>query len=393
MPLAYQQIQSQIRALGEAAVARQHELQGKRQKAQSLFDDAEAGREALRAKIMLVAGEHDPNLRCALPVEESQEALNGAVPCPPPLAQGTIIAADGSQINPDRHAEVNYCLVNVGAIRMAIGSAASPITTVRSQLLHDEQLYTAGGVLTDATVALLRDLKERSILAELSAEAEALPVVTFTDGPLELWGSREPGGESEFQKRLNEYHTALSRLRDQQVATAGYVDKPGANLVVRMLEVSMAAQEQLPAIREYHPLRGVSDLDLFGARLGAGERSAVYALQSSQARQYRGDLALHFFYLNTGAGQLARVEIPAWVAYNPALLEALHSVLVGQCEIIGGRAYPYLLHRAHEVAVVSRDEKEQLTGMILQELRRRGLAPGRKSEKQATKDLPGRRRI
>jgi hypothetical protein len=393
MPLDYQQLHSQIRALGEATQARQHELQGKRQEAQALFERAEAGREALRAKIMLVAQQHDPHLRCALPVEESQEALNGAFPCPPHLAQGTIIAADGSQINPDRHAEVNYCLVNVGAIRMAVGSAASPITTVRSQLLHDEQLYTAGGELTDATVALLRDLKERSILAELSAEAEALPVVTFTDGPLELWGSREPGGESEFQKRLNEYHTALSRLRDQQVATAGYVDKPGANLVVRMLEVSQATQDQLPAIREYHPLQSVSDLDLFGERLGTGERSAIYALQSSQARQYRGDLALHFFYLNTGAGQLARVEIPAWVAYNPTLLEALHSVLVGQCQIIGGRAYPYLLHRAHEVAVVSRDEKEQLTQMIVQELRRRGLAPGRKSEKQATKDLPGRRRI
>jgi hypothetical protein len=38
------------------------------------------------------------------------------------------------------------------------------------------------------------------------------------------------------------------------------------------------------------------------------------------------------------------------------------------------------------------DEKEQITNLILLEMRRRGLAVRDKSEKQFTKDLPGRSR-
>ena len=59
-------------------------------------------------------------------------------------------------------------------------------------------------------------------------------------------------------------------------------------------------------------------------------------------------LALHFFYLNVGAENddyLARVEIPAWVAENPAQLDTLHAVLISQCRMLGPRPYPYLLHR------------------------------------------------
>jgi hypothetical protein len=101
-------------------------------------------------------------------------------------------------------------------------------------------------------------------------------------------------------------------------------------------------------------------------------------------------LALRFFYLNVGrtdAAWLARVEIPAWVAEDPQKLDSLHAVLVDQCKILGTRAYPYLLHRAHETAVVTLEEKDQLTQMIILELRRRGVWVGEASHKQAAKSL------
>ena len=65
--------------------------------------------------------------------------------------------------------------------------------------------------------------------------------------------------------------------------------------------------------------------------------------------------------------------------------------LVQQCQIMGKRPYPYLLHRAHEAAVVSMEEKEQVTQMIAHELRKRGVEIGEISHKQAGKDLGGRR--
>jgi len=151
----------------------------------------------------------------------------------------------------------------------------------------------------------------------------------------------------------------------------------------------------LAEIRKHHPLRGVTDINLYSRLLDVGERSPVFAIQSQSARQYTGKLALHFFYLNVGRPThpwLARVEIPAWVAQNPIMLNDLQAVLVNQCQVMGARPYPYLLHRAHETALVSLDEQEQVTQMIVLELRRRGVTVGEKSYKQSNKDLPGRTR-
>ena len=87
-----------------------------------------------------------------------------------------------------------------------------------------------------------------------------------------------------------------------------------------------------------------------------------------------------------------RVEIPAWVAEDPQMLDDIHAVLVHQCQILGSRTYPYLLHRSHEVAVVTQDEKRQLENMIALEIQKRLGMLEQASEKQATKDLPGRTR-
>src|SRR5690606_3528090 len=139
---------------------------------------------------------------------------------------------------------------------------------------------------------------------------------------------------------------------------------------------------ELPQIRDRRPLRGVTDAYLFRTLLAPGERSAVFAMQSQSAKRYTGVRALHFFYLNVGRENhpwIARVEIPRWVAENDRMLDSLHAVLVRQCRILGARPYPYLLHRAHETAVVTLPEKEQVTQMIILELRRRGVEVGEES--------------
>jgi len=78
----------------------------------------------------------------------------------------------------------------------------------------------------------------------------------------------------------------------------------------------------------------VNDRALFHDLLKPGERSAVFGIQSRFAAEYPEALALHFFYLNVGRpgrSWLARVEIPAWVAENPRMLDDLHAILVQQC--------------------------------------------------------------
>jgi hypothetical protein len=389
MSLNFQEVREQIQKLGENAQARRSQLESILELARASLESLAGEIEFLRQKVGLVVRNYDPSIRCALPVTE---ALDASYPAPEPPPQASILAADGSQINLDRHAEVAYCLINVGAIQMATGSTEQAKISVTSKLFYDEELYT----ITDNSLALKRDLHERQILARMADGAQA-PVFTFTDGPMELWGGKETDGAAatEYQESLEEYMSSLSELCRLGVATAGYVDKPAASPVVRLLEIALTPEDKLSGIKQHHPLRGATDFVIYQRLLAPGERTAVFAIQSQSARSYKGDLALHFFYLNVGRkGKpwLARVEIPAWVANKPTLLNGLHSVLVDQCRILGTRPYPYLLHRAHETALVTFQDRDQVTQMIALELRRQGVPIPGESYKQANKDLPGRTR-
>lgn len=394
MSLDFQQVREQIKKLGEKAPLRAQRLRELSERAFELLEVYAQDPEGLRYKVQLIVRNYDPNLRCATPAWGPRgvpEALNGCYPLPPTPGQATILAADGSQITPDRHAAVYYGLINVGAIQVQHGLPQAPKITTTSRLFYDEELID----LTDATLALKRDLSERAMLVDLAASAPA-PVITFTDGPMELWGAKEDESGSQFQESLDAYIDVLLRLKDLKVTTAGYVDKPAANLVARLLEVAMIPQEKLGEIKKTFPLRGVTDFELYRRLLGPGERSAVFSIQSRSATNYRhrdSSLALNFFYLNVGRPGhpwLARVEAPAWVTEDQEMIDNLHATLVSQCRSMGNRPYPYLLHRAHEAALVSLEERDQVTQMILAELRQQSVEVGEASYKQSAKDLPGR---
>ncbi len=394
MSLDFQSIREQVKLLGENALTLAKQLQTKREQALEEMTTNAQNLSALRQKVELVVRNHDQSLRCALPVNEP---LTASFPFLELSDEVTLIAADGSQITPDRHAEVNFAAINVGAIRLRHGSTAPPETTVRSQLLYDEQLYSTAGTISEAELALLRDLNECMILSEL-AEKASPPIVTFTDGPMELWGGISGDSEErvDFQEKLKQYLGVLTHLYSLGVATAGYVDKPSSNLVVRTLEVAMTPEIELAEIKNNHPLRGLTDIALYKDFLGPGDRSPVFALQSLSSQSYHGPLALHFFYLNVGQPgrpYLVRVEIPNWVAENEESLNLLHAALIDQCSVMGARPYPYLLHRAHETAVVKLEEKDQVNQMIAQELRSRGVTVGEISSKRYAKQVPGRKRF
>ena len=388
MSLDFLQVSQQVKQLGEKAALHQQDLKTRLAETLDVLEKNATEIENLQHTVQEAVLNNNPTLRCAVPVKE---ALNAHFPLPSLPQQVTLIAADGSQIFADRHAEVEYCLVNTGAIWMRYGSPEAPAISIQSRLIYAEQLEG----MSDDRLSLQRDLAERTRLLELASQVEP-PVITFTDGPLELWTTTLEGGSvaGEFKRSLDEYLKVLQQLNELNVTTAGYVDKPGADLVVRLLEVAKAETNEMSDLRRYHPFKGVTDKVLFNDILEPGERSAIFALQSRSSKPYLRELSLHFFYLNVGKERhpyLTRVEIPKWVLEDQLMLDNLHAVLVNQCRMIGTRAYPYLLHRAHETALVSLEDKEQVTQMIVHELRGRGLDVEGTSAKQYNKDVSGTR--
>ena len=64
---------------------------------------------------------------------------------------------------------------------------------------------------------------------------------------------------------------------------------------------------------------GVQDRELFSNLLGQGERSALFISQSSIVQKHYGVHQVYFFYLRVD-DEIARVEIPRWVAMDESLL-------------------------------------------------------------------------
>lgn len=386
MPVNYQQIQTQIKQLGKLTPGFQQTLQARLRVALKCLEKSHGKNDKLRDKVNQAAI-ISSRLRCAVPTEEALDTTTGIQLESLPA---TILAADGSQIFPDAHAAVLFGVVNIGIFKLQPKQGHSPQEITHTYLLYHEDLYNKnGGLISEDTISMLRDLQERQLLSEYAASCEA-PVIALTDGPIELF--REPSQSAENDMPFQDYLKFLKQLAALEVSNAGYVDRPRADLLVRLLELDMFGTD--PSVEEINmrPLLGITDIALLETILPPGHRSAVFALQSLSSKHFQGEIALHFFYLNAGTREkpwLARVEIPAWLADNQAALNILQSTLLTQCQQMGSKPYPYVLHRAHEIALVTLKDREYLESMVIVEMLKQGAAPQFKSHKQTLKDLTG----
>ncbi|MBN1667545.1 MAG: DNA double-strand break repair nuclease NurA, partial [Anaerolineales bacterium] len=378
MPLDYLEIRQEIETLASLAPERAKQLKSKQEQAIEWLREYANELDYLRDKAER-ANQLLPHFHVALP---TGEPLNSSILLPTQPADLTLLAADGSQINPDRHMGTDYCLVNIGAIRMLPGSGLAPETTIKSNLYYGDEVLS----LPEEIVAMMRDVRERQILAELAANLPG-PVITLTDGPLELWNQ---GGTSPQKDELKQrYFDALKQLHLMKAVTAGYVDRPRNALLMRLLEIAPASVQPKDA-GEAHPLLGLLDTDVLARVIKPGERSAIFGLLTRASREYRDQFALHFFYLNVSMRAekpvIAKVDIPAWVAADDAMVNSLHAALVAQCQVMSAVCYPYVLTRADEIAVVTRKDKQKVADMIASALRSSGQDVIGHSSKQQGKE-------
>jgi len=106
---------------------------------------------------------------------------------------------------------------------------------------------------------------------------------------------------------------------------------------------------------------GVQDRELFSDILGQGERSALFISQSSIVQKHYGVHQVYFFYLRVD-DEIARVEIPRWVAMDEELLNLVHALVLDQCQ--RGQGYPVALSEAHEKAVVTGADRENFWQLV-----------------------------
>ncbi|MBI3361215.1 MAG: DNA double-strand break repair nuclease NurA [Chloroflexi bacterium] len=376
MSLELNKLTHQVEDLGKALADRATEFEQRLPAAKAVLDAIGTADDALRHKVVIAK-----NFRWAGAIP-TEEPVNAAFSLPPHPPRVNVIAGDGSQIHPDRHGIALYYLINVGSIVFRHGLADAPVVRSQPQVFYEEaDLYEEdGGLIPGAMIDVQRDIAELGELARLAGEeAKAAPTVALLDNGLLLYITLQTPNQRLIDESLRDYLAQLDRLKASGAAVVGVVDRPRAAGVIRLLRLAEMEEGEIgeDTLRSLGPFQHMSDGMLFNF-LRPGERSALF-LNASPANidRYgpRGH-AIYFFYLNAGRpgkDALLRIEVPEWIAHDKDKLDLVHAAIVEQCRVPDG--FPYVLMRAHELAVVTMSERRDLDQMVVGAMIRRGLSP------------------
>lgn len=385
MSLDYLRLRPQIEAMGETAAKYALELRERIPQAlQHLHESAEVDSVELDIRINK-AGERWHGAR---PTSELMSAIFAPPEIPDHFA---VIGADGSQIFPDRHALALYYMINVASITIIHKSGRTPWIQSHPRLFyHEEELYDSyEGLIQNDYISMQRDVWELEELADRALDIDEAPLLTLLDNGLLLYSRLQDGG---LQKKIDALHKMylqqLSRLKSANASLAGYIDRPRSAQVLRLVHLSRLPVDEVDEeSAKLHPYRGLADRMLFSQLLPSGHRSARFFGTSPQYKTFeKFGHPIEFFYLNTGYQNIiARVEIPGWVAEDEKMLSLVHAGLLQEC---GSTGIPYVLVRAHELAVVGRAERDALEQMLRSIWLRNNLDPAI-SQKARTKSWTG----
>ena len=334
----------------------------------------------------------EKHYRSARPFNETTP-LDAAIPAPTPPDQATIIAVDGSQIMPDRHAAYLYYLINVGGIVYHHGYADAPdIFSIPEIFYPKDDAAIDNFNDTSGAVSIERDITEIKTLARktIANRQNAQPMVSILDQRLLYWPIGSAGvADNAIVTEWGEHMTAM---RQAGTSLCGYIDRPRTSsvlMLLRSLEGLDDVEFDWKLLGKRKATGGITDIDLFRELLKPGERSKIFVNISPANDTFRAqdaDNEVCFFYFNPSmAGQqIARVDIPRWVAEDENAVTAVHSLLYSQCQLLGD--YPYALARADEMAVVGRQDANELNFMIDVIMERHGLNADI-TAKQSSKDI------
>jgi hypothetical protein len=311
--------------------------------------------------------------KTAIPTEEPLDFVR---PLPNMPERFTVAAADGSQIQPDRHSAALYHLINVGSLVYRHGSGETPEAKSGSTLGYTEDdLYEYGMPVAGNLLDVRRDLAELKRLADASAGEQPGRTVALVDGSIALWVLKDLPGDARSTK-VAAYLDQLDRIRQAGAVVGGFISRPGYDEVTRLLYLASLNGDTKKVEEQPNPLEHLPDRAIF-ATLPPGARSALFVSpkEISQMDYARRGHEVHFFYLNVvEEGQdpvIARVEVPAWVANDAGRLDLIHGAVVAQARITGD--YPYALARADELAYISSRERAAFEEMVLTALLRAGV--------------------
>jgi len=308
------------------------------------------------------------------------------------------VSSDGSQIFPDRHEALPCYLINVSSIALTYGdNAGAKLGSIPSLFYRDEDRFTTWGgkkfPADSEVISVKRTLMEFERILELvKGNGSRANTIALTDGTLILW--RLEAVPPDFRDAVMiPFLRIMDEFRSLRVPVAGYISYPGSADVINALRVGLCPEERsfcnqcpytdLPEL-PCSPIEGLTDRFLFSTVLDTGEASPVFR-SSSKILELYGGHRVYFFYINIGE-EVARVEIPEWVALDNGLLSLVHTLVFDQAR--KGKGYPVAIAEAHEQAVVKAKDRDFFFSLVREAMVRADFAVT-VSRKGLSKRVPG----
>ena len=322
------------------------------------------------------------------------EPLDTHIDLPIPPAVHTVIATDGSQIAPNHH-EIAYCyLLNVGRVVLHYGQNRHPLLDSLPEVFYRfEDLYISRqwGIRTEEWMGYRRTASEAIVLAELAcATQRQVPMLAMVDGSLIYWFLEQLPVEAR-DRILPPILEAWSQLEDCGIPLMGYLSASRSGEALNFLRLQ-ACPHTDPDCMTYCPnqlektpcqvLDPLKDTALWTLQLQPGQRSALWRSSARILDLYGGSHAIYFCYVHVGT-EIARIEVPAWVAEDSALLDQALGLMLAQVQ--KGYGYPVALAEAHNQAVVRGGDRARFFALLEQQMIKAGLRNVGTSYKEARK--------
>ncbi len=294
---------------------------------------------------------------CSVPSWEG--TFNQVVDVPSYDKPYAVVAADGSQVYPDRHRSIPCYLLNSGVVHFMYGATSS------AHLFSVPRVYTQIDEPTGSEDLVNCHRTELELEAGLTYSRSAcaanpsVPLLFLADGSLIFWylESKSPSIKDRFFKR---YIELFEQFYQSGIPYMSYISLPKARDLVSLFKNGTA--------HTLFPKHAASwdtliDTDIMHFFLPVGSRSAVFTPHSRLLALYPEHLRPSFVYIRN-EDEIARLEIPAWVLGNEEMLTRALRIVQDQC--LKGNGYPIALSEAHEQAVVRAEEKEFFFTMVSQ---------------------------
>lgn len=322
------------------------------------------------------------NLRAAKQLACWTEPIEQMVQIGNSIERYAVFAVDGSQIYPDPHLKGIECfLINSGACFLSYVPLDQTTDTITSkaQLFSEPKIFVPAQfaqTLPTASFApeltdLVREAYEFAMMADNAkqlsdARTDQSPFICLFDGNLLFW-HLEDKQASVKEFFIKKYLKHLQRLYDQKIIIAGYLSFSKFRDLAQLLNAGLCEDGACSAL-DFQQLKllcsniqMLTDTELLEHVLLPGERTSIFACNTNLVALYPPHLAPHFFYLHVGS-EIVRIEIPAWIAQDQALVELVCAVSLDQAA--KGNGYPVALAESHAQAVVQGGDRDFFYQMI-----------------------------